>query len=183
MSTEQFVCRTCGTIHDGPPLSFAAPAPDFWLPAMADDAGCLLDADLCVIGGEQFFVRGLIEIPVWGTGKVFTYSMWVSLSRENFTRAVDVWEQPGRETEPPYFGWLSNTIAGYEPTTLNLRTNVHTRPVGEPPYIELEPTGHPLAVEQRDGVSMARVEAIASFHLHRLDQFGARPIATRPDAT
>ncbi|MBO3743923.1 DUF2199 domain-containing protein [Actinoplanes flavus] len=167
MSTEQFTCGTCGAVHDGPPLSFAAPAPDFWQPEMADQEGCLLDADLCVIAGEQFFVRGLIELPVWDTGEVFTYSMWVSLSRASFTRAVDVWEQPGREKEPPYFGWLSNIIAGYEPSTLNLRTNVHTRAVGQLPYIELEPTGHPLAVEQLAGVTRTRVEEIASFHLHR----------------
>src|SRR5262249_21748671 len=29
------------------------------------------------------------------------------------------------------------------PTLLNLKTNVHTRPVGERPLIELEPTDHP----------------------------------------
>ncbi len=170
MSTEQFVCGTCGRSHSGPPLSFAAPAPDHWQPEMAEEADCLLDADLCVIGGERFFVRGLIELPVRDTGDVFTYSMWVSLSRQNFTRAVDVWEQPGRESEPPSFGWLSNVIPGYEPTTLNLRTNVHTRAVGQLPYIELEPTAHPLAVEQRAGITRARVERIASFHLHRLGE-------------
>jgi hypothetical protein len=167
MSTEQFACGTCGAVHDGPPLSFAAPAPEYWRPEMADEEGCLLDGDLCVISGEQFFIRGLIELPVWDTGDIFTYSMWVSLSRPSFTRAVDVWEQPGREKEPPYFGWLSNIIAGYEPSTLNLRTNVHTRAVGQLPYIELEPTGHPLAVEQLAGITRTRVEEIASFHLHR----------------
>ena len=173
MSTEQFFCVTCGAAHSGPPLSFAAPAPELWQPEMAADESCLLDADLCVIGGERFFVRGLIELPVWDSPDVFTYSMWVSLSRPNFTRAVDVWEQPGRETEPPCFGWLANAIAGYEPTTLNLRTNVHTRPVGQLPYIELEPTGHPLAVEQRTGISRVRLEQIASFHLHRLSEHSA----------
>ncbi|MEV6345706.1 DUF2199 domain-containing protein [Actinoplanes sp. NPDC051851] len=169
MNTDEFACGTCGSTHSGPPLSFAAPAPDFWLPSYADEAGCLLDSDLCVISGEQFFIRGLIELPVWDMNDVFTYSMWVSLSRPNFTRAVDIWEQPGRESEPPYFGWLSNEIAGYLPSTLNLKTNVHTRAVGRLPYIELEPTSHPLSLEQQAGISRARVEEIASFHLHRLE--------------
>ncbi len=155
-------------MHSGPPLSFAAPAPDHWRPGMADDDACLLDADICVISGDHFYVVGLMVRPIWETGEVFTYSMWVSLSRPNFTRAVDVWEQPGRETEPPYFGWLSNEIAGYQPSTLNLKTNVHTRPVGQLPYIELEPTGHPLALEQQTGLTTARVQEIAAFHLHHL---------------
>ena len=32
--------------------------------------------------------------------------------------------------------------------------------------IELEPTGHPLAVEQRSGISMQRVAEILSAYLH-----------------
>ncbi|MGW1264432.1 DUF2199 domain-containing protein [Streptomyces drozdowiczii] len=37
----------------------------------------------------------------------------------------------------------------YATTTLNLKTRVHTRPVGDRPFVELEPTDHPLAIEQR----------------------------------
>ena len=169
MSTDRFACGICEASHDGPPLSFAAPAPDLWNPAMAGDRSCLLDADLCVISGEHFYVRGLIQLPVPESGETFAYSMWVSLSPENFTRALDVWEQPGREQEPPYFGWLANVIAGYQPSTLNLRTRLHTRPVGMLPLIELEPTGHPLAREQHTGITRRRVEEIAAYHLHRLE--------------
>jgi len=49
---------------------------------------------------------------------------------------------------------------------LNLKTLVHLRSGGLRPFIELEPTDHPLAVEQRNGISMTRVEEIASL-LHR----------------
>jgi hypothetical protein len=47
-----------------------------------------------------------------------------------------------------------------------LKTNVHTREVGVRPLVELEPTDHPLAVEQRDGIAMARVQEIAELNLH-----------------
>ena len=40
------------------------------------------------------------------------------------------------------------------PDTVNLKTNVHTRAVGERPFIDVEPTDHPLAVEQRNGITM-----------------------------
>jgi hypothetical protein len=49
----------------------------------------------------------------------------------------------------------------YSPSTLNLKTNVHTQPVGLRPLVELEPTDHPLAVEQRDGITVARVQEFA----------------------
>jgi hypothetical protein len=73
---------------------------------------------------------------------------------------------PGRESEEPYFGWLSSDIPSYEPTTLELKTHVHTQPVGQRPVVELEPTDHPLAVEQRTGITVARVQRIAELMLH-----------------
>jgi hypothetical protein len=89
----------------------------------------------------------------------------VSLSLPNFKRAFQLWEQSGRESEPPYFGWLSSLLPGY-PDTLHLKTLVYTREVGRRPRIELEPTDHPLAVEQRRGITWERVQLIAELVLH-----------------
>ncbi|MGW5778962.1 DUF2199 domain-containing protein [Streptomyces sp. NPDC003863] len=44
--------------------------------------------------------------------------------------------------------------------------NVHTRPIGERPLVELEPTDHVLAVEQRAGITMDRVREIAKALLY-----------------
>ncbi|MFQ6227966.1 DUF2199 domain-containing protein [Nocardia sp. NPDC002869] len=63
-------------------------------------------------------------------------------------------------------GWLTTDLSAYSPTTLNLKTRLHTRPVGERPFIELEPTDHPLAVEQRTGITRDRVHEIAEAMLH-----------------
>jgi hypothetical protein len=56
-------------------------------------------------------------------------------------------------------------LPGY-PDTVNLKTMVHSREVGRRPFIELEPTDHPLAVEQRQGITWARVQEIAELVLH-----------------
>lgn len=76
---------------------------------------------------------------------------------------------PGRESEQPYFGWLSTELGLYSPRTTNLRTNAHTRPIGRRPSIELEHTNHPLAVEQRTGITRDRVREIAEAVLHAED--------------
>jgi hypothetical protein len=47
-----------------------------------------------------------------------------------------------------------------------LKTNARTRPVGKRPLIELEPTDHPLAVEQRTGITQDRIREIAIAVLH-----------------
>ncbi|MEV0104776.1 DUF2199 domain-containing protein [Nocardia sp. NPDC050799] len=126
----------------------------------------MLSSDQCVIRAQHYFVKGLIEIPVIGSDEVFSWAVWVSLSSDNFSRAADLWDTVGRETEKPYFGWLTTDLSVYSPTTLNLKTRVHTRPVGERPFVELEPTDHPLAIEQRTGITRDRVREIAETLLH-----------------
>jgi hypothetical protein len=91
--------------------------------------------------------------------------VWVSLSEANFERMSELWETLGRENEPAYFSWLSTSVPCY-PDTLNLKAHVHNRPLGERPLVELEPTEHPLAVEQRDGITMARVKEIVECVMH-----------------
>ncbi|GGZ07971.1 DUF2199 domain-containing protein [Streptomyces avidinii] len=147
-------------------MNYAAEAPAVWDPAFADADDCLLSSDQCVIRARYYFVKGLVEIPVIGSDEMFSWAVWVSLSRENFSRAVDLWDTPGREFEEPYFGRLTTDLLAYTPTTLNLKTNLHTRPLGERPFVELEPTDHPLAVEQRTGITRDRVREIAAAVLH-----------------
>ncbi|MFF5767240.1 DUF2199 domain-containing protein [Streptomyces tanashiensis] len=147
-------------------MNYTAYAPAVWDPAFADADDCLLSPDQCVIRGQHYFVKGLIEIPVIGSDEPFSWGVWVSLSRGNFSRAADLWDKPGREEEEPYFGWLTTELPIYPTTTLNLKTHVRTRPVGERPFVELEPTDHPLAVEQRTGVTLDRIREIAAAVLH-----------------
>lgn len=83
-----------------------------------------------------------------------------------FSRAAYLWDMPERESEKPYFGWLTTDLPVHSPTPLNLKTNVHTRPIGRRPFVELEPTDDPLAVEQRTGITRDRVREIAAAVLH-----------------
>ena len=161
-------CSTCDQIHDGLPFSYGSPAPAMWfeIPEKQLEKRVQLSSDQCVIDDKYFFVLGRLEIPVAETDELFSWLVWVSLKEENFARVYELWETVGRETEPPYFGWLQTALPCYPKTTLNLATNVHTRPVGERPFIELEPTDHPVAVEQRNGISLARVQEIAEICLH-----------------
>ncbi|MFD9336319.1 DUF2199 domain-containing protein [Streptomyces sp. NPDC060028] len=99
----------------------------------------MLSSDQCVIKGQHFFVRGLIEIPVSGSEDVFSWGVWVSLSRDNFSRALEMWNTESREAEEPYFGWLSTELALYSESTINLKTHAHTRPVGKRPSSSWSP--------------------------------------------
>lgn len=166
---DGYKCSICEEIHPGLPFSYGSPwpRPAYDVPEDEREKRVELSSDQCVIDEEHFFILGRVEIPVIDAEeKTFSWNAWVSLSRENFLRASDLWEVEGRESEPPYFGWLSTTLPCYEPDTFLLKTHVHTRPIGERPFIELEPTDHPLAIEQRNGITFKRVQEIAECVLH-----------------
>jgi hypothetical protein len=69
----------------------------------------------------------------------------------------------------PFFGWLNASLKPY-PETTDLKTRVHLRDNGLRPWIELEPTNHPLALEQRNGISVDRVAEIHAIMMHGIDQ-------------
>ncbi|WP_236548979.1 MULTISPECIES: DUF2199 domain-containing protein [unclassified Exiguobacterium] len=94
-----------------------------------------------------------------GEDDPFIWNVWVSLSPNNFFKVIDLWDEPTRIDLDSTFGWLSTELPIY-PDTINLKTNVHMRAVGIRPLIELEPTNHPLAMEQRNGITRLRVDDI-----------------------
>ena len=166
-----FICATCGKFHAELPMDFAVetPYPYLTIPAEERKARCYLTSDVCVIDGKEFFVRGCLEIPVVDGPRPFVWGVWSSLSQKSFKRVIELWDYDGREKEPPYFGWLCTRLPMYPDTGL-LKTHVHLRPLNKRPFIELGPTDHPLAVEQRNGITMARVREIAAALLHRSEE-------------
>jgi hypothetical protein len=165
---EGYYCATCGEYHPGPPLSYSVEAPYQWfaIPQEEREIRAELTSDQCIIDGQHFFVRGQLELPIVDHLAPFVWGAWFSLSEENLRRATGLWEQEERENEPPYFGWLCTALPGY-PSTLNLKTMLQTLPVGDRPFVEVEPIDHPLAVEQRSGITMNRVREIAEIVLHQ----------------
>jgi hypothetical protein len=151
-------------LHEGlPDLGFAEPHQYLALSESAR-AVAKISSDLCIIG-DDYFVRGVVELPILGSADHFGIGVWVSLKRENFERYVELFEATDLSGEGPFFGWLCNRIAGY-PDTLNLKTRVHLRPAPARPRIELEPTDHPLSVHQRQGIALADVQALVEPTFH-----------------
>jgi hypothetical protein len=133
---------------------------------MEAQPGSVLGEEQCVIASEQFFVRAIIRLAVLDAADSFEWGVWVALDEVNFLRMNALWEVEGREDEPPILGWLSSHLPVYEPTTLAHETSVHTQPVGLRPLVELAPTQHPLAIEQREGIMLERVQEFAERLMH-----------------
>jgi len=162
----QFVCKTCGKNHDGIPAYGADRPAQYWdVPQEKLEEDVFLTSDSCVIADRFFFIRGCLEVPVDADEGHLEWGVWVSLSEESFFLWQDSYETPVRSHIGPFFGWLSTSLPGY-PDTLNLKTMVFLRDNGIRPRIVLEETEHPLSIEQRDGISMDRVQEIISVVEH-----------------
>jgi len=125
-----------------------------------------IDPDLCIIDNREFYVRGCLEIPVIGSDQPFVWGVWISVSKASWDRILELWQADDVSDEPPRFGWLSNWISGY-PEPREIKCNLHIRPGNLRPAVELQLSDYPLAIEQREGISMERVMEIVSPILHQ----------------
>lgn len=168
--TFEFKCVDCGEIHRGIP-TFGADAPfsHFIIPDHERERRCKLGTDDCIVDDEWFFVRGCLDIPLQGADQDFSWGVWVSLSPASYEKWRACFHEKKRSHVGPFFGWLNTPLKPY-PDTLNLKTHVHLRDDGIRPFIELEPTDHPLAVEQRNGITVERVAEIYAMMMHRRER-------------
>ena len=165
--TTGFDCRTCGQRHDTLPLSFSVKAP---LPVTAIASWQLasrvvITPDQCVIDGIHFYLRGRIVVPVHDCHEPFIWGVWAQVSAKNFYRTHQLWSTPGRENEPAFMGRLATELPLFG-STLGISVNVITQVVGRRPHFAVRSARHPLGDEQREGITLARVEEIAAALLH-----------------
>lgn len=147
-------------------VGFAAPAYHDWLAPEERAARARLHSDFCIIDDEHRFIRACLEVPVHGLETPFVWGLWVSLSRDSMRRAEELFEADAPEGEPPRFGWISNRLPGY-PDTLALKAMVRFRERTLRPLVELDPeSDHPLAREQREGITLERVREIVRPLMH-----------------
>ncbi len=158
-----YKCSTCGEAHDDLP-DIGDDRPYYWytIPEEERSSRAELTEDTCVIDGEDFFIRGVIHVPVHDHHHDFGFGVWVSQKKENFYAYLS---DPESKRVGPFFGWLSTEIAYYEESTLSLKTMAHFVGGGQRPRIEVEPSDHPLAVDQSEGITLARAWEIVHFHM------------------
>jgi hypothetical protein len=163
-----FDCDVCGKHHDVLPLSYSVKAPRAasLIPADELEKRVVLTRDQCVIDGRVFYLRGRVVVPMLDYAEPFIWGVWAEVSPKNFIRTMDLWKWEGREGEPAFPGWLDSEIALFG-NTINLEVAVQTQKVGWRPHFSVVDLEHPLAVEQRGGMTLLRAKEIAEQMLHQ----------------
>ena len=155
-------CAVCGELHDDlPDVGFDKPDQWWDVPEEERETRLVLTSDTCILDGEHFFIRGVIELPVHDCPRAFGFGAWVSQKRENFYTYLKHFDT---NEIGPFFGWLCTRIAYYSLDTRLLKTRAHFRGNKLRPLIELEPTDHPLAVDQSNGITLSKAWEIVHYY-------------------
>jgi hypothetical protein len=158
-----WTCPCCGKQYDTLPFAYVVMEPDAWRAVPVDERSerGTLWTDTCIIDQQQFYVRGRILVPVAGHTEPFIFNLWAAVSQQDFVRYGQLWDVERRAQEAPLAGRLANTIAGYPPA-LGLECKVVLQDARVRPSFELPSPDHPLALEQRRGITLDRVKEIAA---------------------
>lgn len=168
--TFEFVCSYCGKTHSGAPsFSYDQPPQANSIPKEEWAERIKLNDDFCVIDQEDFFIRGLIEIPILGYDEPFLWGVWVSQSEESFWRYVDTFDQD--QSGDGSFGWLSVTMPGYRRTGPGepleaIPCDVEWQGKGDRPLVFPQEEDHPLAKDMAHGISVERAAELAVLTMH-----------------
>ncbi len=119
-----------------------------------------LTEDTCIIDNEDYFIRGVLNIPILEYDRDFGFGVWVSQKKENFYTYL---ENFNSNQVGPYFGWLSTEIPYYSESTLSLKTMAHFIGNNDRPKIKVDLIDHPLAIDQHEGISLAKAWEIVHF--------------------
>ena len=161
VASLRYRCSQCNELHHGlPELSYHLPA---IIASLDDDerqSRCTVGSDQCSLDGETFFIRCVLQLPIRDSGEIYGVGVWSTLSRENFKLYSDNWENPRRAGIGPFLGWFASFVETFE-DTINLKCRVWPRDDLVRPVIELEPTDHPLALAQREGLELSRALEMA----------------------
>ncbi len=177
MSSLVFTCSRCGEYHDALAQQAGCDAPDpyVWIDEGQRLSRCVLGSDDCIIDNSQFYVRGCIFVPIVGRSDPFAWGVWVSLTQGNYNHVLELWDVEGKEAEQPIASRIMNGLeVELYPSTFNLKARLQRLPVGQRPAIRIEDEQHPLAIEQREGISEARLIEITEWLLHLPGKTGIR---------
>ncbi len=164
-----YKCACCGQEYEELPLCFGNDYPDFYssIPPDERETRIELKESLCVVDGRHFFHRGRLTIPIIDYKENILFDVWSSISAENFAKRMDLWENPLRVNEKPYFGWLQTSLPMYG-DTFNVKTIAVENQVGLIPNIISIEEGHPLTIDQENGITYAKAVGVVNEIMRKL---------------
>jgi hypothetical protein len=101
-----YMCSCCGKAYDELPLCFGADYPEYYYSVHPNERETRIELheSLCVVDDQYFFHRGRLTIPITVYHEDLIFNVWTTISKDNFDKRMNLWSDPNRTKEEPYFG-------------------------------------------------------------------------------
>lgn len=161
-----FTCSVCGRAHAGETrdIRLGLPGPIFLLDEEERERRAWVGRDSAVLrgeGGDRYFVRALLELPIADDEGYFGYGSWIEVSGDDFATLAELWHEDEGWRSEPFPGRLANELSPYF-STEGLPLRLRLREVELLPLAELEDADHELVRAQRHGISAHRAHELAA---------------------
>ncbi len=157
MTEHSYICSSCGKEHAGLPTDWGFKLPDvvFSLSYLDKYRRSRSNADLCTLDESRYFLRGLLPVPLSGQDDEFSWGIWVEIDKPIHDLYLSHYNDD-LSGEHPALGFIANAIPafsglGSEPVEIRF-SDAKSRPS----FYLLPSSAHPLAAEQRSGISPHR---------------------------
>jgi hypothetical protein len=171
--TFQYRCDECGKIHKGSPsFSYNFPTYYFDVSESEREGRVRISDDLCEIapspedvdGATIYCIRVILEIPIKGSKEPMTWGVWVSQSKESYDKYIETFDDD--QSSFGSFGWLAVNLPYYTASDADeplqhLECDIEWSGIGQRPKAILWEDSHPLAIDQRNGISWQKAVKIA----------------------
>jgi hypothetical protein len=165
---DGYLCEICGQFHAGQYISFACDCPDPYASlSQAKKKYTHFDVNSCLIE-DAYYIRGIIELPILELEEQFLWGLWARVWPQDYDEILEHYTDPGKEEITKSFkGRLANRLPGYDSDAFNLKCTIKLQHLGMRPLFVIDEPEHPLAREQRNGISLQRARTIAAIVRHK----------------
>ena len=142
-------------------LAYQRPADVFKIPADERPKRIRINDDLCIIDDSEFYIRGVLALPVRELDTPFRWGIWAQVDKEAFDYYQAHWNVPSTDDLTSFPGVLSGGIAVY-PDSDQLMVAIHMQPNNQRPVFVVLDHNHALAKAQQLGITLHDVARFAA---------------------
>ena len=161
-----YICSVCGKEHDALPrdMAYQRPGDYFDVPPDEHSKRVWFDAetnpDLCVIDGSKFYLRGVLAVPIQNEADEFRWGPWAQVEEKYLRRYYELWNETDVSGEPTFRGTLSGGVRDFADSD-ELEVIIELQSNNQRPRLTVVSETHPLAIAQRNGVTLEEVHTFA----------------------
>ena len=139
-------------------ISYKNPADYFKIPPNERAKRVQITEDVCVIDNNEFYIRGVLPLPIIDSNDDFRWGVWARIEKQDFMIYLKYWDGNIPEKLPALSGHLSGEIKDY-PESDMLPVEIYLQSKNQRPIFKVLSAKTPLGIDQEKGITLEKVHS------------------------